>query len=746
MNSIRKTIRLSDSLKNLQNYEINDLIDEYKLKSNHMVEFHYVIDPNDLQNYFFPRGLRDKDSRKEFDDIYIAAEALALNTIFTDSNTKIFVFDEYIPELIQFVNRIKRVITEKAEFNDIKYYRAKLTELISEFKINNPTFEMYLYTLFICQLDVIFDPLDKLQNLINERKLIINSSDLISSKLPLIFQRSFNINRPKDLYMKFYNKIKDRPGFDLTNTWTDCRAIDRIISINIHLEDSYITGKLDKRHVLLYLSSVKNMKDLFAMNFIKEDFPKINGKSMNIHRTPTQLLLKALFESDTNQNLLFDLKSIISNKGTSRVEDSAITSEIEDNINKLVEKYIIELLLIKYSNNYSSEESNDNMFLEKFHIPKTQLISWLNAISIPELIANSENTLSQIKIKVNFKEVYRNAIDAARIGVYTLSASKDIIKGVAQSFPLVFRHKYTDENAAILQRICAYILDVSNESFDTKNLIDWINSVAEEIIEVTEDNYENELIRLLLLQVLCIPKDLESAMIAYLEIENKISQNKAFNDPKFQLELYSDYLYLISWLARRSRNYSSALKYTEIGLAQYPQDPRFIHSAAMLKYCTAIALGADKYLAVYKNSSYSDKTKIKYTVREENKMLLQDSLDKFIISFDLYKNISSLTDNVEYVCCAIINSICYINLILYELYDKDIKYLNSAEQQMNNLKKFSFYINYPEYLHTESILYLEKYYIKFHIDDLNRSKELILLAKKISHRYNNLYELIHKIN
>ncbi|WP_394775517.1 hypothetical protein [Flavobacterium sp.] len=152
-----------------------------------------------------------------------------------------------------------------------------------------------------------------------------------------------------------------------------------------------------------------------------------------------------------------------------------------------------------------------------------------------------------------------------------------------------------------------------------------------------------------------------------------------------------DIIYFLSWLFRRSREYDKALGIINSCLEKNPEEPRLLHSRALIHiseiYENKIDLkGNAKIIEKYLNA-IEDLTKAKTKFAE---------LSRFTYS-----------KLVEHVIIGIENTIIDAYAQLYIISNRQINYLRDARKMLNYLKtKLTLYLNedfisFPSYNHTE---------------------------------------------
>lgn len=729
-----------NDLQNISESRLTDLIEEFKiLEQQPNTICYYVIDPFDLQNYLFPFGLRSNDRRRNAKLDTIITETIALHSIFEDLNSRIFVFDEYIPELIHFVHTIKRVLNDKDYKN---YERNQLTEILASRKDEHlKDIKKSLRFIATTSIGITKNAIDRLRELTAKKKLIINSSDLIGSQLPHEFTSSFDLNRPNELYKKYYalaTKNDSASSEELQrNIRIDCRAADRIISINQYLQKLYDEQKIQNRFLLLYLSSAERMNRLFSMEEVKEDFPVINGKPFNIHRNTSQLYYKYLFNDfqKPSESLNVYKKLYTKEVLNSNIPDS-LKIYFDTRISELKNAFENKVFDSKFENFKDEMKAAENATnVEQIKLFFSSANNKFSKIDKNQSLNEALEILSTINIKVNLKASFHAAIQYLKeLNSISYEFTNDIVKSRAQVFPILFKNLKNKQCIEVSKLLIDRILKLkSNESND------YIDSLCLSLFELLkEEGNDAKLVALFFLLLVEPSHNFNHVELVYNEINSEFLNNLPENDKK----LKPDFIYLSVWAARKNRKesmgdwYLRSEEISQYGIDEFPNDPRFYHGLGLALYCQAIHFGAESYLT--KNTLSNIECDRILDRLKRSLTCMQTALEKF--DSDSIGFVSEYKIEVEN---AISNSIAFIYFLIamWESPLEKTNYLHKARESINVLKGIEKFDSYPEFLHTLASISFEEYnltHAPFKIEESFLSMRKALLLSPNNKKYEAL--------
>jgi hypothetical protein len=720
----------------ISDHRINSLIDEIEL-SNNGAKFYYVIDPYDLQNYLLPRGLRDPEyikehdkdnfqiNREDFSIERVVAETLALHSVFDSDKDKdavnwVFVLDEYMHELKKFINILITKDYNHYRKDNLKYFKDKFgSSDASEIAKENDLVKLQ-NKLAICvslSLGVVLTAKERLRKLLTDNKLVVNGDELEKAPMPNVFKNSFHEKRPQKHYEKFFNIIRNDKNMGTINNWVDCRAADRLIEINTHLENLFLKGDLEYRHILLFLSSANKMDKLFTNKKIEADLPVINNKKFNFHRNTTQLYYKLLCGTDINM-----LQALKDNYSTENKDDKngkngkndTLIIAFEDKIAALTNEYASKTILYNHDDYKTElEEARKSKNLADFKILIEKLICRLKEFDAHE----RDQNFSDITVKIGqyslFKEFIKSVENLRKLSIET---GFDYVRAKGNILPLYFNGIIRNTNAQIVKTAVNYIITLKEKEEILKKIKSFANDTDD-----FEIDYEKVLVVSFLLQLTTSTTNADYALEVFNEIENaKITDSIDDN------LLLSDYKCLMSWLARKINKYKEARDYADEGLKlTKSRDGRFYHSLALINACEAVVNKAEDI--------FEDNEGFKKIRREENIKLLKYSLNYFIQANKFYcddKYFKKISHSAQETLKETTKNGEAYAAILLSFWVKDIKeakiYLKNAFEIMENLLPESdSEVNDLEFLHTKACIFIQRYRLE------NPDREHLLDAERL---------------
>lgn len=687
----------SDNLKSLiqtiTSDQVADLIDEYNLFKEGY-KFYYFVDTFDINRLCFPFGIVAFSSfdENEKDPIEIITDKqLSYNYLLRQSDFYFLLFDEYYVEYMDFKNKIDRAkylglelvnslkilvdyYDESIVNNKLSLEKFQTVERISEFQVS---------LLLSIVVGTISNGIDKLNNL--EQSQLIHSLNDLNKLKGFNNELSDIINdcQPSDFTDQIFHHLIERFSKNiilepdrLRARYTDCKVYDRLVHINNK------TLNIDRTGFFLLSSTktsgkISNIANEFHLN------PKFKKNSVfNPFRSINQIYLKLLLEKSPNYiNDLLLIKNLV------RYKEKDINKA--DNINKLIvanfENRINELregfenaALIKDFKDYREEIEksfeNKEIIKSKHVIPSLKKLILLSLNT--DVIEQTRNKkLNDLIFERTYKTSLVLGIEKIKQGFsqFEICQGDDYITNHYHHLPLVYFIEENDVYQDAINEIVKFLTEIEPKRRNSQALIKSINKSLELLFDRAKPNFAENLIRLLILTLLRTKDDKEPEMIAYksaIQILNSNKSNKNFR---------KEYLYFLSWIARRNLDYKTALDYAEEGINIDNTDPRFYQSISLIKYC------------LFRET--------------KEKVFLVESIYNAKKSIDLYSRLKIESLAVEKSMMALFNTICFLSCLFYEDYEKQIHHLNLARENIEKLKKMeSNFDKIPEFLHTEANL------------------------------------------
>lgn len=745
----------SSLISTLSSGQIDALIQEEHLKKQGY-QFYYCIDADVVRTFSFPLDLGGaRPEEKKLDYEYITDEQIALYSLFGSASFRGFISKEhYENEFLQLINRLKYLVDSgKSAVDTVKSLNEKLIERThknpADLKGHIELIRQNISLILSIAVGLQGDGIEKLFKLKRERKIAFDE-DAFSEWLE---PRSENIFDKLDTYWDLtdflHNFLLDNFGGRRENKGSqgmDLETMKRNISF---LRDAAVMSKtlalnayLDQRQakkIVLYLSSDNKTQNVFyqkslglegMLSPVAENSIEIDDEKVNYHRNTAQIFLRLLCEDDSNETVI-DLLTMIRNSVSTReywrkVSGVRMTAIVENEVLK-VDRFLAQRIQqcrkefagfstfakINHFRNLALELNEKTIPASLSHIPGIllQIVNDLeqNGQSWREAAGTQLKELSQLVI---FRNVIGGRLDGIiqnqvlQANIQELDAGKDYIYGSDHYVPTYFVGK--DHHEPLFYSIIQHFYDPL-EAFRP-----FIYTSAIQLF--ANPQYEDEMIlkRCILLLMLS-NSELQGQRLSEQQLENILSRYNFENSP-----YESDFYYLLTWVMRRNRNYTSAIEKATKAHEKFPQDPRFYHSLALTLYC--------QFQERAQNG-------------DEDVDLLVDSLDTANFAIDGYERIDKDLDtddpSYKYVrrnIYALYNTTIYIQALGFTV-DKNIfssDALLEARHSLAKLKRIDpLYSQKPEFLQTESFLEQQEYEDTKNIEKLRNSLAALEAALKL---------------
>ncbi|MCL2650729.1 MAG: hypothetical protein FWD60_06865 [Candidatus Azobacteroides sp.] len=712
--------RKNSLLQNLISHEVDILLTEENLKSAGY-KFYYFIDTVDINKYAFPFGL--VDNRADTSIEVITDEQITYHYFINKLVSKkeyLFLFDEHIKELNDFINRIRRIndiglpivdsFKKQADlFNKPAISRddwEKNKELLSS--------ELNVSYLISIALGSLYDGEKKLKNLI-EDKLSYNDP----KKLPAgITEELFLSSIPGNITDKLFGELSISYNKDIKGNlnrliarYKKCMIYDRLISINQKSKNNKI--------LFILVSSARTTNEIL---------PEIVGKcGLNIMvggidfkpiRSIQQIYLQLLLQNSKDRI-----------KELNQIKKYAILKEEMENPS---EKHEIDELLYQYEQNLSDMRGNyENIsLLQNKYYPEKVFLDALKkkdfdnytniATSINELLKIAEEThaleklrsssLNNIEFIESYNEVLRQAINKIKMGYGSFFAysGNDPVKNIYDALPLVFFKEGNQNFIDIIKKITDFVRNLPIDNSNSKKLLQSINESFSLLFYKVVPNEEEKIIMLIIFLMLNIgtKEQPDSNEVAYAWIKKMLASNSIAETWK------PDFHYIESWICRRRKDYKESIEIAESMLKINPDDPRFHHSLCLGNYCL---YDDENEKGTYKQLFYLDK-----------------SINNCIKAYRLYCS-KQKNDSINLAIISVLNSLAYLYTLKYTS-TNELENLTLARQYLDELKiKDMYYDNIAQFLHTEVFLCFQEYHV-YHD------------SERLQFAYNTIQRSIKRVN
>jgi len=704
MRDLRKSL-----LYTLNTTQVNSLLTEVNLEKQGY-SFKYIIDLHDIIAYCFPFGLNL--SNTEFNTFLVADRQNAYHYLF--QNHDIVILDEYVNELSELLrSRIRRY------FDQVKSIKQEIASYLMVFnnqdKKDNTKIEDFLKRnmSLICAtaLGINQPPIDKFRKVFTE--ILISEQDTVATNYS--FEEDENIIWSS--LKIFFEYIDEKSKAALSNI----RLNDNLKKIGIENEkysayyDNIALLKCielnknallnNKKELYLFISSVERTSFVFSR--ISDYLPVINGQPFLFHRIDAQVFAKLVFKRfyDSNYQHYTDRLSLLKSSLSypylrSSKQLIELNSDLEDTKNRL-ENYGLILNFKEIKSEFQKAvKLSTNKDLNKVKGLLKSANNYLNSQNTNiEII---DDYLYKVNRKINIINIVKN-IDFVNNRNFGL----DPIESVKQQLPLVFDFDNLNRVNTIkhiVQDICYYF---SLPQLNRKEEDKFKSNFVSRLKSLKEGSFERLFIESLAYLIVPVnkeapqtrPNEIVFKQISFLLNRRSLLQETAL---KYSEEALRELKYIQVWAARRSQKYSKGLTLSESYLKEYPEDPRFYHSKALIIYSNLEDFGNSKQAKYYNKSEVS----------------IEVAIESAEIALNLYKEFKRRgVERAELAIEALYNSLSHF----YTL--KAIKYIDSntelfrlsLESARFNIKKLKSYLylnglfikNIPEYISTEA--YLEYY-------------------------------------
>jgi hypothetical protein len=709
MSNITDKISLLEVISSSQ---IDDLICEYELLDQGY-KFYYTVDNFEISKYCFPGNLdgeqfyRHSDGHINFDlesEIVTAYDYFFKNI--TPDNPVIFL-NEYLSELVN----LRLQIIQHVKDSNLFDYSNIFTVYLNKFHDIDENKAYHDFTLFIAvSTGIIKNGAQRYNQLLMNPYFIVNTEDNPNLDniefLKNVFQSSAELD--KDLSDEIFKEFVKKRYF-FANRFSkriDSEAIARVIQINNELIKKYANKKL----LFLFLSSAESSSTVISE--IGRLLPVVNSRPFNFHRTAGQLFIKRLIDdlpdSERSERLRNAREALVLREQYVKTELDQSKIEQLKEIDKLIVASFKDLRDKYVSMNLARQfQEFDELFgiLQKFK--KNKNIGGVNALyanfkNFSEKF-NKEENLKEISIIENafkiehiFNIVFKKSIFKFLNGKpIVISRGGDIIMSSGQHMPIVFRYDEPPQNN-ILNEIAELYLNqfvFLSINYEGQQLVNKLSSVTTSIY--SNNFYSKQLSEKLIfcLYLLILPKvSISPNKFNSQHVEEFLLDvfNNEMKDFDGNALLYSDYLYVISWVLRRNEKYKNAMFFCEQGITKFPEDARFYHSRFLINICLCEKIADENTLLdKYYSCLWDIKTcQQKYeSILIGKTFIIQNSIRATLLNSEIYRRV----------------------LITSKEKKSNEEKLSEFTQIWVELKKLKQmmgdgYNDYPEFLHTESVL------------------------------------------
>lgn len=723
--------------------------------------FFYVVDTFDFVHFFMP--YLNKINFTEDRINRLAQEAIAYESFFTErENSSIVLVTEYRNELLLVRDMFFQKIRAASELIQNKEDLA--TEILalidsgeSSFNVINKNFELFVLSLIFSKRGNNLKEISFLKFL--KKKMHVNIIETLDSEFDDLVNTAFSESTNKKFIENVYDKFiddgfwflknfkSDRLDRYLANTYADINAIQRVLQANkvICNSDNF------KKTIFYYLSSAP-FKSKLIFNIINRNYgdlfslPELfDNNSTSIHRNIFQVFLYnmlALEYPDATSSaleILELLKQINKDKSNVTVLSSG-GSTASVGLNNLLNKYtaIVENhfyrgLLINY------KETLNDILANKGKEENEKKIMF----DFSEFLEFQDEELPGKGLKYDIAKL-NQIVQFEKIEAVKVRFGKDIIRFNFHHLPYLL-FLFDDQIQKKYTPLYLFLHEISQIENEEEIHEDRIKTYLNQIGKITGQSSKDQILDFLILTYIDllsintgehkedndgIELDLIEALEKQLMLSEKAetiqARKKSNSKRQPKISLVIEIRYMLLWLYRRNKMYSSFLeletKFNETAIS----DPRILHG---------LGIGLVSYY-FDSESGNNDSSKLNKAI-----WYLKEALFNYE---PFHKTIESqaISQLVIKSITGICNSISNSYLILYTIEKKQL-YLEQARQYIIMMKDYVEkskipYNELPIPNATEAELEL------FEAETLMDKKEVFLAKKKLEYAKKRYKKSIEK--
>ena len=610
-----ENINIENSLLNeLTDEDIREIYYDYLL-SKQNYEFHYVIDADEIANYCHPfSNKQDKDFGE------VADEEFIIDYLFNTSKRKIIFLEDYFNELIGTRVFLLSSLNLNLLKETVNRYKHSFLDLIKEVEEVEKDKSEYIKKIiqhysFLLSFSTgsYKNKLNKFNNLMAYPSINIEGQIKDSD----ISRFLSNYKRNDKLNTKIYKNFK----FQTTSKLNDINALLK----TYHLTNS--TMNEGKKKIFYFLSSstediqslrIKILnKEIENTNFIVE---KLLSKSFSLIRSKRQLfasLIYQTFNNKDNPTNYTEFRQTIKNLKKSFNNDTLKGKIRQLAQNQNQNKEIIENLTVLYNNRkelLKNGKENDNTFkisinnFERIIEIKKDYPSDVKIFEdqISNFIKKVDSSLDEEFGKKNLKKRYDAIKQFMRHSIFEtevidnfllqldsdkkyneikINKGDDPIESIFNVFPVLFEFDFYKKI------FFPFLQEIKNLTvFDKKLLQKFTNNL--DVIEASNNNIFPFILYLFLIVKYRDPsKNYSGNFFVYKRSKRLIQNYKSkikYSSNEYIKEIkkkeLADIYAIGCWAAMRSRKYKFAYKLSKEAKEEFPKDPRFDFSLALIGY------------------------------------------------------------------------------------------------------------------------------------------------------------------
>lgn len=602
-------------LRELDCDDYHSLISQVNLAKNGY-DLYYAIDPELIHNYCYPLGIipeeMGKQRKSKLTQDYLADEQITLHNLFylLDINKRLLLLNEYCFELEGMLYVASRTEAHELDDFDVKlktFEKGDGDDALMELLYESYS-EMYAKVLLY------IDGLKKASNILQNRRLILDSNNLENEVVKKIVNSNFGTEKDKKIIegnmqyeLQLGAKKKKRKQVLFPSKLRDVIAIGRILSFNRHIQ-KLKSNDAKKIFILLSDSSlVKNTMNRIRKEENRIEYPNLNDKQNIYFRNVAQSFAYLIsLEYKNNDGGEIDFDKTITNLNNLREASQSLNERFNEtstgldlNTSELLKKDVFtnynrirnafensgllksfDPLLKSIKNNLRGKKISDvAIIFKEFKEEEKKYIK-------DTIVDQHIYFLRALRKTGEFNASFLYGIESIKNegATFDLSKGSDYIEGSHQHLPLLLTFS-TSENGFIDHMYELIKLVLSHKSEDSILICTKLEKFFNEMnsSRIYDDNKsEINLIKALIFMILPSLRSIHDVKENDLLANNWLKELSIIESNEEGLK---NKTYLNIWSSRRIREYQESIKIAEQAIIDFPNDPRFYHGLFLSQFC-----------------------------------------------------------------------------------------------------------------------------------------------------------------
>jgi tetratricopeptide (TPR) repeat protein len=705
--------------RNLSHQRVQEVINDFNLLRQG-ARLYFAVDPHDVFDFCFPFDPAAGVAGRVPDIDRIADEQAGLWEIFFGQKERPLLIAEYVSELKGLASYIEGTVKHvytRLELLDGMIDLAGVPDLPRSKSVEAllVAAEEHLHVALAVFLGIYSLGLERFRDVVTKR-LAFSTPDSPTDAVRKLLHSVFGAYEPTELVGTLRQLLAlRRSGADAVRSTreqanrADARALDQLLYVNHRLAGLYHDGKLNERHVILYLSTAPRSEAIFGAPGVRAKLPVIDGEPYRILRTRDQLFLYALYlrrkqaqrkgygraieELKEVQRVLDEsgrLRAVVTGQGDEDCAACVVQGGYGDEcrwrpfcekletLKKRVDASRVRMLnvgllraLVKYRDTAQDVKRPTKNSQEAYFTFVKSLLNEgrLEAAAGKRFRSIQDEIAERTAFASSLPSAYEGLRDRYRFG-------RDAVTSLVQYLPIRPRVRRDVYRSIIAEVLNHYRSGGGNIEGVRDAYTRYLGLDA----DAGTDDYEHEVVRCLL----------------YLAFPSTDGDEKAFEHAVRMLGAPgwdAEFRYVACWAGRRARRYPEAEEYGRRALRSYPKDARFFHGRGL----NIVAWHMDS------------KAKPACPLR------LGAAVEAFEAAAKLYARERDRPRDLVGIC---FNDVAYTRILMLE--DKvtprgadATTLLKAARRAVEELKRWivksTWVPDYPECFHTEALVAYQEY-------------------------------------